>query len=107
MELGQSEQVARDQAKQIVKELIEQDPTFPPTVEIGGEQVPAEEMKAIALIAYIQRIGIDYFKTEADATATEGDSASGDATDADSTPDDGGAESGTGIENQSTDSDQT
>jgi cytochrome c oxidase cbb3-type subunit I/II len=80
-ELNSGEDMAREQAKVIVKELVEQG--GPATVKnSAGEEVALEETQVIALIAYLQRVGVDLFaapetpaepETEAgaDETATE------------------------------------
>jgi cytochrome c oxidase cbb3-type subunit I/II len=61
-ELDEAETMAREQAIQIVKELVEQG--GPATVRnSSGEEVKLEETHVIALIAYLQRIGVDLFAT--------------------------------------------
>ena len=51
-ELNQAEEMAREQAKQIARETVEQ----------GGPEGLADK-KVIALIAYLQRLGTDLYKT--------------------------------------------
>jgi cytochrome c oxidase cbb3-type subunit I/II len=68
-ELTDSVAMAKEQAKKIVSELVEQG--GPATWKNSkGEQVPLEDTHVIALIAYMQRIGTDLFATE-DTGATE------------------------------------
>ncbi|MFT7632635.1 MAG: cytochrome c oxidase cbb3-type subunit I/II, partial [Mariniblastus sp.] len=70
--MNDSEAVAMEQATQIVTELIELGGPANGTLKnASGETVKLEDTKVIALIAYIQRVGIDYFKTEADETETD------------------------------------
>lgn len=68
---------ARAQARTMVKEMVEQDGPdriyFDPQDAERDPDNPdkflmLEESQAIALIAYIQRLGVDYFKTEGDET---------------------------------------
>ncbi len=79
-ELVDSVEMAKEQAKQIVKELVEQG--GPATVQLEGvEAIPMEETKVIALIAYLQRIGTDIYNTEDDAAAaSEGEKEATEAT---------------------------
>jgi cytochrome c oxidase cbb3-type subunit I/II len=79
-ELVDSVEMAKEQAKQIVKELVEQG--GPATVQLEGvEAIPMEETKVIALIAYLQRIGTDIYNTEDDAAAaSEGEEEATEAT---------------------------
>ncbi|MEZ6095461.1 MAG: cytochrome-c oxidase, cbb3-type subunit I [Pirellulaceae bacterium] len=67
-ELDEAEAVAREQAAQIIKELKEQDPQS----ASEGEFDEYEDKQVIAVIAYLQRLGVDYFKTEEPAPAAEG-----------------------------------
>ncbi len=82
-ELANSEELAHVQARQIVKELLEQDPTIPQVDENG---VKLADTQLIALIAYIQRVGTDYFASPEDAAAepaAEGEGEAGDQEPAD------------------------
>jgi len=68
-ELTESEEMAMEQAKEIVKQLMEQGgPASGMITNSSGEQIAIEKTKVIALIAYLQRVGIDYFATETDAS---------------------------------------
>jgi cytochrome c oxidase cbb3-type subunit I/II len=59
-ELNSGEDMAREQAKLIVKELVEQG--GPASVKnSAGEDIALEETQVIALIAYMQRVGVDLF----------------------------------------------
>ena len=59
---NESEEMAHEQAKLIVKELVEQG--GPATIEnSSGEKIALEETQVIALIAYMQRVGTDLFAT--------------------------------------------
>ncbi len=62
-EIEHGERMAREQAQRIVVELIEQDPSW------AGRSL--DDRKVIALVAYLQRLGTDIFRTD-DETA-EGD----------------------------------
>jgi cytochrome c oxidase cbb3-type subunit I/II len=65
-ELREAETVAREQAKKIVKELVEQG--GPPTyLDANNNAIDLSETKLIALIAYIQRIGTDLYAQPAAA----------------------------------------
>ena len=62
-ELTEAEDMARKQAREIVKELVKQG--GPSTVtKSSGEEVALEETHVIALIAYMQRVGIDLYATD-------------------------------------------
>ena len=62
-ELTESESMARKQAKQIVWDIVSQGGS--PRVETsGGESIELENTKVVALIAYLQRLGIDRYATE-------------------------------------------
>ena len=62
-ELTESESMAMEQATKIVKELVEQG--GPATVKNReGKDFALEKSHVIALIAYLQRIGVDLFATE-------------------------------------------
>ncbi len=65
-ELTESIEMAREQAKKIVAELVVQNEkaTF---TDSTGEVIPLEETYMIAMLAYMQRIGIDLFATEVPA----------------------------------------
>ena len=77
-ELNESDAVALEQAQKIVKELIEQGGPSEGTIkDSSGKDISLERTQVIALIAYIQRVGIDYFATETDETDEAG--AAGDA----------------------------
>ncbi len=67
-ELSEAAKVAREQAKQIVMELVEQGgpATF---TDPSGHKVNLEETHVIAMIAYLQRVGVDLFATEDSETA--------------------------------------
>ena len=59
-EMTEAELMAREQAQQIVKELVEQG--GPPQVpDSAGNAVNLEDTQVIALIAYLQRVGVDLF----------------------------------------------
>jgi cytochrome c oxidase cbb3-type subunit I/II len=87
-ELEEAEEMAREQARQIVRELLEQggpdriyfnpDDEFDPLEKDKPENyLLLEESQAIALIVYLQRIGLDLFATpESDATTVNADSIS-------------------------------
>ena len=68
-ELSEASEVAHEQARQIVKELVEQGGTATVT-NARGKEVKLEDTHVIALIAYMQRVGVDLFAT-ADATEPE------------------------------------
>lgn len=73
-ELTQSVEMAHEQARKIVQELIEQGgPKSGTITNRSGENVEIEQTKVIALIAYMQRIGIDYFATESTEPEVEVD----------------------------------
>ncbi len=62
-ELDEAEEMAREQAREIVKQLVEQG--GPSEVDgSDGEKIALEETHVIALIAYLQRIGIDLHASE-------------------------------------------
>ena len=62
-ELTESKEMAMEQAKSIVKDLIDQE--GPASLKNSrGEDVPMEETQMIALIAYLQRLGTDLNATE-------------------------------------------
>jgi cytochrome c oxidase cbb3-type subunit I/II len=62
-ELENSEELARQQAEVVAAEIVSQ-----------GGPPQTYEKQAIALIAYLQRVGVDYFKTEEPAdTESPGD----------------------------------
>ena len=68
-ELTEAEQMAREQASKIVAELVAQG--GPSTFDDSrGDSIALEETQIIALIAYLQRVGVDLFETE-DATTSE------------------------------------
>ncbi|MEQ8847741.1 cytochrome-c oxidase, cbb3-type subunit I [Botrimarina sp.] len=69
-DLQRSKADAIAQAEQIHKEFIEQNLGQPYVDPKSGEQQDLSEKKVIALIAYIQRVGTDLFKTP-DASAEE------------------------------------
>ena len=69
-ELTEAESMAREQAEKIVKELVEQG--GPKTVtDANGKEVALEDTHVIAMIAYMQRLGIDLFETETEEGAGE------------------------------------
>jgi len=75
-ELTEAKEMALEQGRQIVKDLVEQG--GPAAVDHNGEAVPLEETHVIALIAYMQRIGTDLFASpdeEAGDAAGEGEGA--------------------------------
>ena len=76
-ELENSIELAREQAKIIVAELVEQG--GPATITVKGEQEPLEDMQVIAMIAYLQRVGVDLFATPDDESTAEAADAAGDA----------------------------
>jgi cytochrome c oxidase cbb3-type subunit I/II len=62
-ELEEAEEMAHEQAQEIVKQLVEQG--GPAEVDgARGEKVALEDTHLIALIAYLQRVGIDLHATE-------------------------------------------
>ena len=64
---------AKAQAQQIVKELEEQDgPTT--TVDSAGKEIPLEDTQVIAMIAYMQRVGVDLFATDEAETSEQQES---------------------------------
>ena len=70
-ELTDSEAMAKEQAAKIVKELVEQG--GPATVrDSSGNKVALENMHVIALIAYLQRVGVDLFATETEEQPVDG-----------------------------------
>jgi len=78
-ELTEAVEMAKEQAEKIVKELVEQ--TGPATVtDSDGNEIGLETTQVIALIAYIQRIGIDLFATEESATASSEEPVEGEST---------------------------
>ncbi len=69
-ELDQADEVAHEQARQIVASIVDQG--GPDSIALAnGESVPLEETKVVALIAYLQRIGVDLFATADDAGPAE------------------------------------
>ncbi len=71
-ELTESEDMAMEQAKQIVKDLVEQGGPKSGTIkDPSGKEIALEKTKVVALIAYLQRIGVDYFKTETETKTTD------------------------------------
>ncbi len=70
-ELREAPEMAREQAAQIVKDLVEQG--GPASVETSsGETINLEETHVIALIAYVDRLGTDLFAIPESTEATEG-----------------------------------
>ena len=64
-ELTEAEAMAREQAKKIVKELVEQG--GPAEIKMSdGNTIGLEETHLIAMIAYLQRIGTDLYATESE-----------------------------------------
>ncbi len=86
-ELREAEEMAREQARKIVKELIDQG--GPARVKkSNGEEIALEETHVIALIAYLQRIGVDLYATDspddgkpADGKSNDGKTADGKSAD--------------------------
>ena len=81
-ELEEANEMAREQAAEIVKQLVEQ----------GGpaevEGVPLEETHLVALISYLQRVGVDLHATEeAEQPATAETGSESDTTNGDSAED--------------------
>jgi cytochrome c oxidase cbb3-type subunit I/II len=76
-ELTEADPMARAQAEEIAATIVEQG--GPATVEVDGETIALGDTKAIALIAYLQRLGTDLYATEeAEApAANEGDIVAG------------------------------
>lgn len=72
-ELSEAETMAREQAVQIVKELVEQGGPAKVT-DAGGKETALEDTHVVALIAYMQRIGVDLFKTPGEEETVEADS---------------------------------
>ena len=71
-ELEEAEEMAREQARQIVKELVEQGGVDKIKHPKTGEEIDLAETQVIAMIAYLQRIGTDLFATpEGDDPAAE------------------------------------
>ena len=60
-ELQNAEEMAKVQAEQIASDIASQDDD----PENPLDKTAIQDMKAVALIAYIQRLGVDYFKTPA------------------------------------------
>ncbi len=58
-ELTNADEIARKQAELIAADIVKQ-----------GGPANVQEKQAIALIAYLQRVGIDYFRTDKPATET-------------------------------------
>ena len=80
-ELNATEEVAREQARKIAKELQEQMASDQPIAfeNSKGEKVPFEDTKMVALIAYLQRIGTDrYASPDDDAAPAAGDAPAND-----------------------------
>ncbi len=73
-ELQRAEEMAREQARKIVAELVVLKGP-PSVVDPSGEMVPLEETQVIALIAYMQRLGTDLFATDKPAEVPPVDSA--------------------------------
>ncbi len=70
-ELDEAEEMAHEQARKIVRELIEQGgPAKFKTSD--GTEIDLEKTQVIAMIAYLQRVGIDLF-AEADEEITSSD----------------------------------
>ena len=69
---------AEVQAKQIAQEYVEQTPIIPGTeeregyIDTRGQRYDLADKQVIALIAYIQRIGTDLFKTPDESASEEG-----------------------------------
>jgi len=90
-ELNNGEAIAKAQAALIVKDLIEQGLTPDEdgqavVVLPGGEKRPVADTHAIALIAYLQRLGTDLYATEDEATDEAADTENGEAVAADPGP---------------------
>jgi cytochrome c oxidase cbb3-type subunit I/II len=62
--LAQADEIARQQAEKIAKELVEQGGPAKVTGK-NGDEIPVEETHVIALIAYLQRLGTDLYATDA------------------------------------------
>ncbi len=72
--LDNAEQVAHEQAHKIVADWIAQDPTqSPKVIDSDGKEIDLADTEVIAMIAYLQRLGTDYFATETgpDSTTAE------------------------------------
>lgn len=67
-ELEDSDAMARAQARDIVATIVEQGGPDTVYVETERRTIPLADTKAIAVIAYLQRLGVDLFATE-DAAA--------------------------------------
>ncbi|MCP4477190.1 MAG: cytochrome-c oxidase, cbb3-type subunit I [Planctomycetaceae bacterium] len=66
-ELFDSIEMASEQAQEIAWQLVQQG--GPAEIESGsGETIPIEKTKVIALIAYLQRLGVDLHKSPEDST---------------------------------------
>ena len=77
-ELNNAEELALEQARQIVAELEEQGgPKGGVVTNSKGEEIALERTHVIAMIAYLQRIGTDLFAT-ADAEEADADGATTD-----------------------------
>jgi cytochrome c oxidase cbb3-type subunit I/II len=64
-ELTDAEEMAREQAREVVKQLVEQGgPKDGRIKNSSGKEIDLADTQVIALIAYIQRIGVDLFATE-------------------------------------------
>lgn len=66
--LDHTEELARAQAKEIVASIVEQGGPSAVTLDDGTE-IPLEETKIVALIAYLQRLGTDLYAQPAEASA--------------------------------------
>ncbi len=62
-ELTNAPEIAKKQAQEIAADIVSQG--GPITVRLPGKELPISDTKAVALIAYLQRLGVDAFKVPA------------------------------------------
>jgi cytochrome c oxidase cbb3-type subunit I/II len=68
-ELNEADEMAREQAREIVATIVEQGGPATIYLEAEGKTLPLEDTKIIALIAYMQRLGVDLYATPEEAVA--------------------------------------
>jgi cytochrome c oxidase cbb3-type subunit I/II len=67
-ELDDAAEMAREQARQITKDLVEQGQMKSSEITVNGETIDIADTKVVAVIAYLQRLGTDLDKTESPAS---------------------------------------
>lgn len=80
-ELSEAAAMAREQAERVAADIVSQGGPVERVLP-GGERIMVMDTQAVALIAYLQRLGTDRFRPPADeGTAAEGTTADEDSTD--------------------------